>query len=127
MEKLTDTEIVMALKEHINLRELGICSPEMPLKFLKLVLDVITHQKAEIENLMKFCNDFSETLSNNYKKAELQRVEEVDKAKFEAYKEFWDRLKKEADFISGGDYGFSFEIREDVAEGIIKELTEDNK
>lgn len=51
----------------------------------------------------------------------------IDKAKSEAYRDFWDRLKKEADFISGGNYGFSFEIREDVAEEIIKELTEENK
>ena len=42
--------------------------------------------------------------------------------KSEAYKEFWNKLKQEADFISGGDYGFSFEIREDVAEDIIKEM-----
>ncbi len=48
----------------------------------------IERQNAEIENLKKFCYDFSETLSDNYKKAELEKWEAVDKAKFEAYKEF---------------------------------------
>lgn len=57
---------------------------------------------------------------------ERERVDAMPNLLSQSYaysiKEFWNRLKQEADYISGGDYGFSFEIREDVAEGIIKEL-----
>lgn len=70
-----------------------------------------------------------------HKNAEIERLKNlIDKITFvnhktntEAIEEFWDKLKRAADFISGGDYGFSFEIREDVAEDIIKELTEESK
>lgn len=57
-------------------------------------LDTIHDLMAEVENLKKFCNDFSETLSNNCKKADLEKVEAVNKAKSEARKEFAELIKQ---------------------------------
>ena len=85
---------------------------------MKDSVDLIKHQKAEIERLQVELYK----LRVSYDCELAYRKELHKQAKTEKYREFWNRLKKEADFISGGDYGFSFEIREDVAEEIIKEL-----
>ena len=122
MEKFTDAEVVKALEycasdiercDECPLHSECKDSPFWDAK-AKYALDLINRQKAEIESwkeqnvrLNKECDHF---------------IRFASAAKSEAYKEFWEKLKREADFISGGDYGFSFEIREDVAEDIIKEL-----
>ncbi len=43
-------------------------------------LQITEKQQAEIENLKKFCNDFSETLSKNHSKAEVEKWQAVDSA-----------------------------------------------
>ena len=101
-----------------------LCCDDNCQRCANLIYNKYMEQKAKIERLQ-----------NTNKRLELAFAAECDlsrctresEIKSEAYRELWDRLKKEADFISGGDYGFSFEIREDVAEEIIKELTEENK
>lgn len=46
---LTDEQTIKALETHIELREKEICTPETPLELLKLILDLINRQNAEIE------------------------------------------------------------------------------
>lgn len=43
-------------------------------------LQITEQQEAEIKNLKKFCNDFSETLSKNHSKAEVEKWQAVDSA-----------------------------------------------
>lgn len=77
-------------------------------------LEEYDRQKAEVERLNKEVDRLSQVVMYN---------DSITETKVsEARKEFWDRLKKEAEFISGGDYGFSFEIREDVADNLLKEM-----
>ena len=45
---------------------------------------------------------------------------EYEKIRYEARKEFWERLMKQAVLISDGDNGFRFEIREDDANKLLK-------
>lgn len=55
-------------------------------------LQITEQQQSEIENLKKFCNDFSETLSKNHSRAETEKWQAVD----EAIKEFAERLKEKS-------------------------------
>ena len=43
-------------------------------------LQITEQQQSEIENLKKFCNDFSETLSKNYTRSETEKWQAVDSA-----------------------------------------------
>ena len=43
-------------------------------------LQITEQQQSEIENLKKFCNDFSETLSKNHIRAETEKWQAVDSA-----------------------------------------------
>lgn len=84
---MTDNEIIQEATEAVT--------KGLPCAFLvPPLLEVAKRQKAEIENLKKFVNDFSETLSNNCKKADLEKWEAVDKAKSEAYREFAENVKQ---------------------------------
>ncbi len=85
-------------------------------------VDELNRQKAEIERLKEANQKLYEEMAERQKE-EVAIARRMGKS--EAVKEFWNRLKKEADFISGGDHGFSFEIREDVAVDIIKEMVGD--
>lgn len=42
--------------------------------------------------------------------------------KNEAYKEFLDKLIAKAEIVAGGDYGFTYEIREDDIENLLTEM-----
>lgn len=101
------------------------------LEELKTNREIINHQKAKIERLnveltaMRNSANTYKSLYEDLKTEHLETIREIKKAKSEAAREFWDRLKKESDFISGGDYGFSFEIREDVANDIIEGMVGD--
>lgn len=116
---MTDNEIIKALEcclhsgERCNKCELNgfhDCIALHP----KDILDLINYRKAEIE--------IYKSLYEDLKAEHLETIRLIKKAQLDKIKEFWDKLKQEADFISGGDYGFSFEIREDVANDIIEEM-----
>lgn len=72
------------------------CSTELAAK----ALDLINRQKLEIKNL--------------------ERIK--DTIAILAVKEFAERLIKKAEIVSGGDYGFTYEITEDEIDNLVKEM-----
>lgn len=114
---MTDNEIIEALEEalyrikdaeYLILPKLGVknlCNG------LEKALDLINRQKAEIERL-RSCD----------MQIEVSKKLEAE-IKNEAYKEFSDELIAEAEIVAGGDYGFTYEIREDDIDGILTRLT----
>lgn len=65
-------------------------------------LDSIKRQDAEIEKLQKYINGH--------------------KARIDAIKEFIERFVKKAEIVSGGDYGFTYEITSDELDSIAEEM-----
>ena len=112
---ITDEEIINALKGNISNAKSVDCKVwSIELYKIENALDLINRQKSE--------NKMYKSLYEDLKAEHLETIRLIKKAQSDAIKEFWDKLKQEADFISGGDYGFSFEIREDVANDIIEEM-----
>ena len=101
----TDNEIIKALER---------MSEEDPDGFSNDILDLIKRLQAENEELRKgFTADFDYFAS-----------EYDSKIKSEARKEVAERLKKKAEIVSGGDYGFTYEIREDEIDNLLAEMEE---
>ena len=71
-------------------------------------IDVINRQKAEIERFQKLLDD------------KCNRC--IAKERAEAVKEVIQKLKEKAEIVSGGDYGFVYEITEDNIDNLVKEM-----
>ena len=89
---------------------------------MKDVFDLINRQKAEIEKLKQENDFFRKTITENAQRALEVAVEEIEKAKSEAIKEFAERLKEKfgiADCI--------VTVNNNDIDELIEEMTEENK
>lgn len=95
---------------------------------LKAMRDAVNSYKSDVERLQLAvlnCNSETKRLER-LNRCQLDRIHnlKVDKktAKNEARKEFAERLKKKAEIVSGGDYGFTYEIGEDEIDNLLAEM-----
>ena len=125
---MTDNEIIKALENEI-------CSTEyvdsdycdgVDLTLIKSAVDLINHQKTEIERLkgilvspskdsMDFCGvlcDYAEEL--------------IDKAKSEAIKKFADRLKQKSEYYENGQGWEGRICYEDDIDKLLKEMEDED-
>ena len=113
MKKLTDAEIIKALEHCNSLKCLGCPCIQEQASCLDVlttnVLEFIERKDAEIERLKKAYSVYEETTG-------------LKQAKFEAYKEFAERLKQ----VFWNNNIFETCIRL-IADNILKELTEETK
>ena len=109
---LSDNEIIKAL-EHCSAGDTwcddcpyeNLCTTDTDIT--KFALDLINRQKANVEGLTNAVKYLNEQLSS---------------AKAEAVKEVIQKLKEKAEIVSGGDYGFVYEITEDNIDNLVKEM-----
>ena len=109
MNKLTDVEIVKWWEDEIHLAEYVDSDYRDGIKvdYIKLTLDLINRQKAEVERLQKiivgfmdevgtWSNKYDVDISNIYKLPILAKEDFNirNKIKSEAIKEFWEKLKQ---------------------------------
>lgn len=80
--------------------------------------DLATYQKQEIKEKEQ---KYKQAVDDMFGLVETTR-NEIAKAKSEARKEFWERLIKKAEIVGGGDYGFTYEIKEDDITDLLKEM-----
>ncbi len=95
-------------KEHLQLAKW--------LEELKASRETINHQKAEIERLKNSVSTFKscyETLTDMY-----------ETSKSEAIEEFWNRLSENADTTQVDAFHSAYLIKDEDAENLIKEMTE---
>lgn len=85
----------------------------------EIALDLINRQNAEIEKLKRENDFFRKTITENAQRALEVTVEEIEKAKFEAIKEFAEELKN--CFAISGDY---LDII-NIVDNLVKEMTEE--
>lgn len=86
--KFTDDEIIKALEQEIHLTEyVDSDYADVKLEIIKSALDIIGHQKEEIEF-------FRKTISKNDERALQVTLEEIEKSRVEAITEFAERLKE---------------------------------
>ena len=124
-QKMKDNEIIKAL-ECCSMQSYPACK-ECPYHDNYSKRDCISLRNADIKDLI------------NRQKAEIERLQKAIKvqdimieqqdyklktAKSEARKEVAERLKKKAEIVSGGDYGFTYEIREDEIDNLLAEMEE---
>lgn len=94
------------------------------------ILDLINRQKAEIEKLKQENEFFRKTITQNAQRALEVTVEEIEKTKSEAIKEFAERLKDGLRGIGRSTIYGNFEygtIKSYEIDNLVKELTEENK
>lgn len=86
--KFTDDEIIKALEQEIHLTEyVDSDYADVKLEIIKSALDIIGHQKEEIEF-------FRKTISKNDERALQVTLEEIEKSRVKAITEFAERLKE---------------------------------
>ena len=121
---MTDTEIIKALECLFDYMDCGGCSYSPTYEFplcqqhvAKDALDLITRQQAEIEQWKEE--------ANKYQNLWCIAVDDIEKAKSEAVKEFAERLEEKS-FQSFGNYGITRDVVEvcDI-DNLIKEMEGD--
>lgn len=97
-ETITDEQLIIALEEHIRLRNLGICEPDTPLHMLILLLDLINDQKAQIKQLENIERFATKTIEKQEAEIERLNVELVGmRGACESYKMHYDNAQVEID------------------------------
>ena len=94
----------------------------------KLIIQkgLIDTQKAEIERLKEENKFHRKTITENAQRALEVTIEEVDKAKSEAYREFWTKLRTHGRKMMGNDYSGEFcaiAILVEDGDNLLNELT----
>lgn len=122
---MTDKDIVKALEQEIRLTEyVDSDYADVKLEIIKSSLDLINHQKEEIEFLRK-------TMGKNAKRALDVTLEEIEKSRVEAITEFVDRLKENianCHTVSDGEYvGYDWEDITDCIDNLVKEMIGDTE
>ena len=130
---MTDNEIIKAMQCVIgNDVKCSECTYQKVLPFpscrrkcAKNALDLINRQKAEIEKLKQENDFFRKTITENAQRALEVKVEEIEKAKSEAIKEFAERLKEKCyeDFQETCEM-LSPYVTDDDIDDLVKEMTE---
>lgn len=130
---MTDNEIIKAMQCVIgNDVKCSECTYQKVLPFpscrrkcAKNALDLINRQKAEIEKLKQENDFFRKTITENAQRALEVTVEEIEKAKSEAIKEFAERLKEKCyeDFQETCEM-LSPYVTDDDIDDLVKEMTE---
>ena len=124
--KLTDKEIVKALKEIL---ELMCCEGDLQrASTISNAIDLINRLQAENERLREdVCKEFICFVGDPHKVRQCPYLEEVPKAKAEARKEFAERLKAKAPIIrrsiSGSEY---YEFDSLIVDNLLKEMESAN-
>ena len=96
---MTDNEIIKALECCKDLKcsecpkKTNLFKTDCDVKLCQEAIDLINRQKAEIERLQKENEFHRKTITENAQRALEVLVDEIDKAKIEAIKEFAERLK----------------------------------
>lgn len=123
---MTDNEIIKALEcctgyDCENCKALKYCDYMHPGALARASLNLINRQKEEIEKLKQENDFFHKTITENAQRALEVAVEEIEKAKSEAIKEFAERLKEKfgiADCIVTVNNNDIDELIEEMTEGI---------
>lgn len=88
------------------------------------ILDLINRQKAEIEKLKQENEFFRKTITQNAQRALEVTVEEIEKTKSEAIKEFAERLKRKRIALKSEEPVFDL-LKVGAIDDLVKEMTEE--